>query len=803
MMLSLAILALLSVAAPWVCRYAGPARGVVLAAFPLGIGAWFASKIPSVADGGAIVETFAWLPELGLEMTFRLDGLGLLFALLVTLIGAGVLLYAGSYMQGHHQIGRFFAYLIGFMTSMLGLVLADNLILLFIFWELTSITSYLLIGFNHDKKESRSGALQALMVTGLGGLAMLAGLVVLAFAAGDLAGVAGGVWNMSELPEGLSGHAHYPWIVALVLAGCLTKSAQFPFHFWLPSAMAAPSPVSAYLHSSTMVKAGVYLIARLHPNLATGTAEGLWEGLLIGFGAATMFVGAYLATRQTLYKRLLAYSTVSSLGVMVMLIGMGHPDAAAAYILAHAMFKGCLFLVAGIVDHEAGEKDVAEIGRLFRAMPATGMAALLAGISMAGVPLAPLAGFVAKEKMIKAGLDAGPLTALLTALIIAAGSFTVFIAIMTGFKPFFGKAQREPKKHAHEAPWPMLAAPVILAVLGIVYALVPALFATPVVTAAGEAIKGGPFEAALRLDAFYYYEISLALGLSLLATLIGVGIYFGRGLWVKATSPFAKLDGVVGPARMYDYAMLGLTKGSWAQTRVLQNGSLQVYIKMTLVAILGMFAWAIWRTGALPSVGTNFERTGLLEWVLIISIAVSAIVATRLGSRLATVAVLGVIGYAVAVVFALYGGPDAAMTQFAVETLIVVIFVLVVYHLPRFAVYSGLAVRMMDLLLAATFGGVMACLVLAAGSQELFAPISAYFNEAAMPETPDGQSAYGRNLVNIILVDFRSVDTLGELVVLGIAAIGVYTLMKLRDDHEGTPVAEREGDEDEREGGNA
>lgn len=775
---SIGILALLAIASPWLVKGLGKAAGIALAAVPAFFGVWFAMQLPQVAGGEAITSVTPWVPEIGLNLSFHLDGLALLFTLLVLLIGAGVLLFAGSYMKGHPQAGRFFSYLIGFMVSMLGLVLADNLLLLFIFWELTSITSYLLIGFDHERLSARKGALQALLTTGLGGLIMLAGLIML--------GTAGGSFELSEL-QSVADHPWYPAIVGLLLAGAFTKSAQFPFHFWLPNAMEAPGPVSAYLHSSTMVKAGVYLIARTNPALA-GSESQLWEYLLIGFGGTTMVVGAYLATRQTYYKRLLAYSTVSSLGIMTMLIGMGEKgaQAAIAYLLAHAMFKGCLFLVAAIVDHEAHEKDVDRTGKLFRYMPVTAICALIAALSMAGAPLLPLAGFVGKELMIKAGLGYEGLAALgiaVTAAIVLSGLWTTHIGLMTGWRPFWGKRTIADEPHAHEAPWPMLFAPVLLAAGSIVAPIIPTLFKQPLVDGGVASVLGMATEEHAHVGYLDMLKPTLALGLSAIAFAGGLVLYRTRHAWIRLTEPLTALDRV-SPTKGYHLALDGMIGLASAQTKLIQNGYLRIYIRVTVLALLALGGLSMLR-GPLPTIDlASLTELHLLDALLVGGIAIAGVMCTQLRSRLATVATLGVIGYAVATLFVLYGAPDLAMTQFSVDTLTVILFVLVIYHLPRFAVYTRRSGRILDWTIAITLGVFMALLVLAANSRPLHDSIWPYYNEHAMPDGYEHHVAYGRNIVNTILVDFRAFDTLGEILVLGLAALGVFTLLKLRTDQE-------------------
>jgi multicomponent Na+:H+ antiporter subunit A len=436
--------------------------GWLLALLPAGLTVYFLNLLvnPGMNPWGSY--KIPWAPNLDIDFSLRVDGLGLLFALLISGIGTLVTIYANGYLKGDQRLNRFFAWLLAFMASMLGVVLSDNLILLFIFWELTSLTSFLLIGFYHDEEASRAAALQALIVTSLGGLVMLAGLVLL--------GQVAGTYEISALLDrgnAVRSSSLYTPILILILIGAFTKSAQFPFHFWLPNAMQAPAPVSAYLHSATMVKAGIYLLARLSPVLG-GTQE--WLFLVGGIGAATMLAGGFLAIIQTDLKRLLAYSTVSALGMIVHLIGLGSPlavKAAMVLLVAHALYKGALFLVAGSVDHETGCRDVTRLGGLRGAMPVTAVAGGLAGLSMAGLP--PALGFISKELFYETGLEFG---AWLTGAALLAAVFTIYVAGVVGVEPFWGNKQETPKK-AHEASLALWLGPLLLSCLGLFFGLFP------------------------------------------------------------------------------------------------------------------------------------------------------------------------------------------------------------------------------------------------------------------------------------------------------------------------------------------
>ena len=385
----------LALLAPSLYRVSARWAGWVFSLFPAVLALYFLSHMDGVVAGEAVRVTYPWVPAMGLQLSFNLDGLGLLFALAITVVGTLIITYAGSYLKGHPSLPRFYLFILMFMASMLGVVLSDNLIALFVFWELTSVTSYFLIGFEHDKDTARAAALQALLVTGIGGLALMAGALLM--------GQIGGSFEISALAAdsaGLQSHRLYPLVLVLVFAGAFTKSAQVPFHFWLPSAMEAPTPVSAYLHSATMVKAGIYLLARFSPVLG---GSDLWLYVVTSFGAVTMLVSAYQALHQTDLKKILAYSTVSVLGTLTLLIGLGSKlaiQAAMVFLVAHILYKAALFLVAGSIDHETGTRDIRQLGGLRKTMPIICAGAAVGALSMAGLP--PFFGFVGKEALYEA-----------------------------------------------------------------------------------------------------------------------------------------------------------------------------------------------------------------------------------------------------------------------------------------------------------------------------------------------------------------------------------------------------------------
>lgn len=763
----------LAALAPWVYRLAPRAAGWLLALLPLGLALYFAIYFFEIGARLAVVVSYPWVPGLGINLSFYVDGLSLLFALLISGIGALVVIYAGGYLAGKPQLGPFYAIVLMFMASMLGLVLANNVITLFVFWELTSLTSYLLIGLDHKRETARAAALQALLVTGSGGLALLAGLVLL--------GQAGGSLELATLlSQGgvIREHALYLPILLLILLGAFTKSAQFPFHFWLPNAMEAPTPVSAYLHSATMVKAGVYLLARLSPVLG-GTEA--WHYLVTGAGTVTMLLGVLLALRQTDLKRILAYSTVSTLGALVLLLGLDTTlsvKAAMLFLLAHALYKGALFLVAGAVDHETGTRDVRRLGGLARAMPITAVAAVLAALSMAGLP--PMLGFINKELLYEATLQAPRAAAWVTAAGVTANMLLVAVAGIVGFRPFFGRRGETPKK-AHEASLALWLGPAVLAGLGLLTGLFPEVIPSALVSAAASAVRGQPTQVTLKL----WHGINPVFALSVLTVAVGAALYAGGGALRRAVARFApwiiavvRNAGRWGPERGYELALRGLNSVAKAQTSVLQSGYLRFYLIIIIVTTVGLGGYALASRSSLAWPVGQPVAIRFYEVLVGLFILAATLLAVLSSSRLTVVAALGVVGYGVALIYTFFGAPDLAMTQFAIETLTVFLFVLVLYRLPRFANLSSRPARIRDALVALAAGGLMTTLVLMATAAPLQSRVSPFFAENAAP------LAKGRNIVNVILVDFRGLDTLGEITVLAVAAIGVYALLKLRLDEE-------------------
>jgi len=749
----------LALSAPYLHRLAGKRSGWVLASLPLVWTLYFAVCSVPIASGESLSASHAWIPTLGINFSFLLDGLSLVFALIICGIGVLVVVYSGGYMAGHPLQGRFYAFLLMFMGSMLGLVLADNAVTLFIFWELTSVSSYLLIGFNNDRKEARAAALQALLVTGLGGLPLLAAFLMLGQLTGSLE-----LSSWMTQAQAVRASPLYLPIVILVLLGAFTKSAQVPFHFWLPNAMEAPTPVSAYLHAATMVKAGVYLIARLSPLLG-GTEA--WVYVISAVGAATMLLGAYLAYQHTDLKRILAYSTVSMLGTLTLLLGVGTHlavQAAVVLLLAHALYKGALFLVAGSVEHETGTRDITRMGGLKRSMPLTAAAAGVAALSMAGLP--PVLGFVGKEVYLEA-LWRIPAATVLLAVAVVTAMLTLAVAGAAGVRPFIGEAASTAHP-PHETPPSFWLGPIVLAGLGLILGVFPVLVESSLLSPACAAILGGPLEVHLSL----WHGFSPVVGLSAVSIAGGALLYATharlRGFMSRTDFMFRW-----GPARCYELSLEALDRLARVITRRLQSGYLRVYL-LTIVAttvilagytIISRVSWA----GAFSGPGVHPHEAVLAG--LIVAAAVAAVFSK---SRLGAVATLGVVGYGVALIYVLFGAPDLAMTQVMVETLTVILFVLMFYHLPRFGAFTPRPARARDILVSLMAGALVTGLLLAATRRPLVPRLSPFFADKSLAY------GHGRNIVNVILVDFRGLDTLGEITVLSVAAMGVYALLKLR-----------------------
>ena len=723
---------------------------------------FFGSKVPQVAQEGPIRIVYEWIPSLKVQLSFMIDGLGLLFALIICGAGTFVALYSGAYLAGHEQLGRFRLYLTLFMLSMVGLVLSDNLVALFVFWELTTITSYLLIGFDHKTENGRRSARQALLVTGGGGLAMMAGFVML--------GLVSGSWELSEIRamgDLVKNHELYLPILVTVLCGAFAKSAQFPLHFWLPNAMAAPTPVSAYLHSATMVKGGIYLMARLYPVLG-GTMA--WMVPLIIIGGFTAVWSSLLALRQNDMKLMLAYTTVMALGTLTMLLGTDNVVAItgmAVFLLVHSLYKCTLFLVVGSIDHECGTRKLDELGGLAKKMPITAAAAMLAALSMAGLP--PFFGFVGKELIYQGAVDQQFLSLLVTGAAMAANILMVAVAVIMLYKPFFGAAVKTPHS-PHEAPWRMWLGPVVMAGLGVGFGLAVSWVGDLLIQPAVRAITGKPVDLHLAL----FHGINLPLILSAVTVAAGLLVFTFRGFCsavvrkVEAILPFSG-------DQAYDGVMKMIYGFSHWQTDVLQNGSMSRYLAAIFATIaLSVGYTLLYKGGVVGSIA--WPQLYFYEWAIVGLILWGCAVTLRTQSRLMAICAMGVIGSCVGLIYLLYGAPDVALTQLTVEILVVVLITVVLLKLPKHitVVESGSMEKMTRGVIAVSVGCLVTVLLLGVNSAPLDMRITDYYAAYSY------SLAHGRNIVNVVLVDFRGFDTMGEITVLSVAGLTAYQMIKLR-----------------------
>lgn len=749
-------------------KVAGKRLGWALATIPASLFIALLLQVGSLDLTGSQSISYNWIPGLGVNLDLRLDGLGLLFALMICGVGSFIFAYAGGYLENHPQKGRFFAFLMLFMTGMMGIATADDIILFFVFWELTSISSYLLIGFNHEDIASRKKALQALLVTGFGGVAMMAGFILLA--------IAGGSTQLSVLIAQGPELAQHPLAVAalpFILLGAFTKSAQFPFQFWLPNAMAAPTPVSAYLHSATMVKAGVFLLFKLSPLYGQSP---LWTYALVGCGAITLLLGAITGLFQRDLKRILAFTTMSVLGMLVMLIGLGGEMAlksALLFMLAHALYKATLFMTAGNVDHGTGTREVTFLGGLRHLMPLTALAAGLAALSKGGFP--PLLGFISKEYVYKASTNLDAFATTLTVIAIVGNAMLLALAFKAGIHPYWSKPL-EPAKgktysrflpHTpHEAPVSMILGPLVLGITGLAFGFLPSSWISSLVAPALSNTLGVATEAKVSL----WHGFNLPLLLSFVTLVSGILIYLAREHFWRKQAVGKEIE-KKSTERVYDYTFAQFVEKSKELTLFLQNGSMRSYLWIILSVSGALLAYKLIVLGGMPSMPDPSSIT-FLNTTIAIVIAVSAIYAAAARNLLEATAGLGFVGYSIALVYGFNGAPDLAITQIVVETLTVALLLYAALKLPSMRNYSSNRNRIFDAIFA-SLGGLIACVIVLKSSAIEIAPtISTQLSEWSYP------LAKGRNIVNVILVDFRALDTFGEIAVLGVAALGVSICLK-------------------------
>ncbi len=736
---------------------------IILPIVPFLLFVFFLTQIPLISSGISLYQHINWISSLGVNFDFKLDGLSLLFSLLITGIGTAIFVYARTYLKGHRYFDRFFGYLFLFMAAMLGVVLSDNILLLFVFWELTSISSFFLIGFNNDNAESRKSAITAFCITGLGGFFMLAALIML--------GNISGTFIISELihsKELILNHPLYPVAVVFLCIGAFTKSAQFPFHFWLPGAMKAPTPVSAYLHSATMVKAGIYLLARFTPILG-GTP--LWANLLMVVGGITMLYAAIHSLFRIDLKGILAYSTISVLGVLTFLLGIGTKEAiiaASVFILAHALYKATLFLVTGIIDHETGTRDISVLGGLGKVLFPVALASGLAALSSAGVPFT--FGFIGKDLIYEATLHTPQIDFkwVLTGLAIATNIGLVAAGFMAGFKPFFGKLPQQ-FAHIHLPYKSMWIPPLVLGILGVIFGCFPGITGHLLTEQVAKSILYHESAAPLKI----YHGFNQVLILSLTTLAVGTLVYF-----INKPSPhklaFVDRFKAFSPERIIVGCADDLLKISAWATELSHNGYLRSYHLKIILFAEALLAYKLWHSGSI-SINLDMLTTPGLYEIAVALVFVGALwIMVSTSSRLTAVVAMSIIGYCICLIFVFYSAPDLAMTQFTIDTLSTVLFVLVLYRLPSFINFASKKVLYRDAIVSIGFGVILSLIALKVWSEPIAKDISHFYGENAY------LLAKGKNVVNVILVDFRGIDTMFETVVLSIAAIGVYSLIRLR-----------------------
>ncbi len=744
--------------------------GLLSTALPLFLFLGLCYLWPQVISGRVYQFQWPWIPSLDLYLRFRLDGLSLLFGLIVTGAGFFVSLYSSSYMAGHLHAGRYFAFLHAFMLSMLGIVTADNLLLLFVFWEGTTVFSYLLIGFDHEAETARDNARQAILITSVGGLALLLGILLL-----KVAGASFTISHWLEAGDQIRQHALYPAIFTAVFLGAMTKSAQFPFHFWLPNAMSAPTPVSAFLHAATMVKAGIYLLMRFHPLLG-GTQ--LWMTSLVLVGGITALWGAIQALAPNDLKRVLAYTTMMALGILTMFLGgQTTPTltAATTFLLVHALYKASLFLAAGSIDHQTGTRLLDRLGGLWRAMPLTALAVAAASMSMAGFPL--FFGFIGKEIMYKGALTETVYPGFATTIALLSNSLVTGVAGTILLGVFFG---RRPTALAtvSEVPWTMRFGPNIMGGLTILFGIIPWWVSDNLVQPALQAFH--PVREEVQLQLFHGFNTPLLL--SLITLTLG-GLIFMKRHHLRVWVGRLRQRLPVTSQRTYQFGLDLFMRTADSVTRGLQNGSLTNYLAVIVLCMAVAVGWPWFGNAKLALSMTALDGPVVAVGLVLLILAATVVVLTA-KRRLAAICGLGGVGAGVALIFLVFGAPDLALTQLMVETLTVIIVSLVLPRLPSLSreTKKPLTRRIMTAGLCAAVGFLVASVLIGIGEFPMDRSLTAFY------ESKSYLAAHGRNIVNVILVDFRALETLGEITVVVLAAwAGIALIRKPKERHPCNP----------------
>ena len=754
--------------------------GFVVLPLPVILFALYASFVPQIASGENVSFFAEWIPALDINLSFGLNGLSLLFALLITGIGALVTWYSIYYLSSKEKLVNFYVYLLLFMGAMLGVVTSRNIMLIYLFWELTSISSFLLIGYWFTNPRSVYGAQKSLMITVAGGFCMLLAFIMI--------GTTAGSYEMTEIlaaSEMIKASSIYPAIVILLLLGAFTKSAQIPFHIWLPDAMEAPTPISCYLHSATMVKAGIYLIATMTPVLG-GTI--LWFVIVSFVGILSLVFGAYMAVKQNDLKGILAYSTVSQLGMIIAMLGFGSEAAICAavfHLLNHSVFKGSLFLTVGMVDHATGTRDINKLSGLAKLMPAVAVICAFGALAMAGLP--PFNGFLSKELFFDGALSAvnenlsflGTAAWIFPVFAVLGSIFTFVYSCAILFKVFFGKPQESFPQHFHAPSKGMIIPAFILVSLTLIIAIIPNWFAENLIAPAAQAVTGS--DISMHISFWHGFNAPLLMT----AIVIGVGILLYTR-WDKLRALFRRSPELISSNRFYNWLIPdgGMVHGAKKLTDAYMTGRLRdytLYTALFFILLVGGYALTLNPLSLISFDDLAPVQAFEVAIAAIIIIASLSIVAARW--RLLGVLALGTVGYSVSLLFVLFGAPDLALTQLLVETVSLCLFLLAFKHLPsRLRVAKEKRrTKFVNALVAVSGGVLVFFLTMFAHSNKFFDSIAYYYLENSKI------LAGGNNVVNVILVDFRGIDTMGEISVIGLAALGVFALISLghRSDKKG------------------
>ncbi|WP_042168773.1 Na+/H+ antiporter subunit A [Paenibacillus gorillae] len=763
---------------------------------PLSIFIYLVQYIPSVAAGDTYKYTLSWIPSLNVNIVSFVDGLSLLFGLLISGVGSLVIVYSIFYMsKAREALHNFYIYLLMFMGAMLGVVFSDNLLVLYGFWELTSVSSFLLISYWYERKSSRQGALKALLITVLGGFGMLAGFIMMIMMA-DTYSIREMIANLDVIQS----HGLFIPAMLCILLGAFTKSAQFPFGIWLPDAMEAPTPVSSYLHSATMVKAGIYVVARMTPIFG---GSSVWFWLVAGIGIITLLYGSLTALRQTDLKAMLAYSTISQLGLIMCLLGVGSlavyfgpgesstiftvaAFAALFHLFNHSTFKGSLFMVVGILDHETGRRDIRYLGGLMQVMPITFTIALIGGLSMAGLP--PFNGFLSKEMFFaavndvsKAGIfGLGSIGILFPIIAWVASIFTFVYCMIFIFKTFGGQYRPEKlTRKVHEAPWGMLISPAILAVLVILIFFFPNVLGkyilTPALSAILPTMTPSPYD--LKISPWHGLNIELIMTIGVIV--IGLLLFKSSKRWIQAMRNYPQ--GLT-LNHWYNKGLSGTERLSASLTNGYMTGSLRHYLIYTFAFFVIVLVSSLLLLYGFQFDFSNDAAISIFDIGLVLGMVIAAGTVLFAGNRIVAIVALGALGYMVAMFFVIFRAPDLALTQMVVETVSTLLFLLCFYHLPKLKKgIERIPFKLTNLIISIAMGLTVTLLALSANGHKLFEPITSFFENSY-------KLAGAKNIVNAILVDFRGFDTMLEISVLAVAGLGVYILVhqrsKGREQHE-------------------